>query len=109
MSSHVHPRRRVRIAAAGLCVALGIGLLAFGGGSGNAGAASAQTVPSPYAGRVGLNTHEIWGAESGTYTEFNGQVTCAECGKQLPEEEASFESNYAFCSSRCFGRFVGVY
>ncbi|MBL8778723.1 MAG: beta-galactosidase [Acidimicrobiales bacterium] len=71
MSSHVHPRRRVRIAAAGLCVALGIGLLAFGGGSGNAGAASAQTVPSPYAGRVGLNTHEIWGAESGTYTEFN--------------------------------------
>ena len=71
MSSHERPRRRVRIAAAGLCAALGIGLLAFGGSSGSASAAVAVTVPSPYVGRVGMNTHEIWGAESGTYTEFN--------------------------------------
>lgn len=44
----------------------------------------------------------------GTYTPFNGMVECAECGKQMTEDEAQFESNYAFCSGRCFGRFVGV-
>lgn len=71
MSSHESPRRRVRIAAAAVCAALGIGLLAFGGGSGSAGATAAATVPSPYAGQIGMNTHEIWGAESGTAAEFN--------------------------------------
>jgi hypothetical protein len=45
----------------------------------------------------------------GTYTPFDGLVECAECGKVLPEADASFASNYAFCSSRCYGRFVGVY
>lgn len=42
------------------------------------------------------------------YEEFDGRVECAECGKEIPEEEASFESNYAFCSYLCHGRFVGV-
>lgn len=42
------------------------------------------------------------------YTEFDGNVECSQCGKIVPEEEASFESNYCFCSHLCHGRFVGV-
>ena len=44
----------------------------------------------------------------GVYTPFNGMVECAECGKELPENEARFDSNYAFCSSACNMRFVGL-
>lgn len=44
----------------------------------------------------------------GEYTEFNGVCECAECGKEVMEEEASFESRYAFCSDRCKLRFVGL-
>lgn len=46
---------------------------------------------------------------SGVYTEFRGMVSCAECGKQVKEDDAEIEGNYAFCSSLCHGRFVGVY
>lgn len=46
---------------------------------------------------------------AGIYTPFDGFVECAECGKSLKEEDAIFESRYAFCSSRCLGRFVGVF
>jgi hypothetical protein len=35
-------------------------------------------------------------------------VQCSECGKEMKEEEASYESNYCFCSYECHGRFVGV-
>lgn len=43
------------------------------------------------------------------YEEHLGLVDCDECGKQgVPEAEAITMSNYAFCSSRCAGRFVGV-
>jgi hypothetical protein len=45
----------------------------------------------------------------GDYVEFDGTVECAECGKVIPEEEADIEGNYAFCSYRCHGRFVGVF
>jgi hypothetical protein len=44
----------------------------------------------------------------GIYTPFDGMVECAQCGKRVPEKEASFESRYAFCSYQCHGRFVGV-
>ena len=44
----------------------------------------------------------------GIYTPFDGTVTCSECGKELPESEACFDSNYVFCSGECHGRFVGV-
>lgn len=44
----------------------------------------------------------------GVYTPFSGMVECAECGKEVPEKEASFESRYAFCSYRCHGRFIGL-
>lgn len=44
----------------------------------------------------------------GDYFEFDGWLECAECGKRIREEEADIESNYAFCSYTCHGRFVGV-
>jgi len=44
----------------------------------------------------------------GEYEPFNGLVYCANCGKEMQEEEASYESNYAFCSYTCHGQFVGI-
>lgn len=45
---------------------------------------------------------------TGYYVEFDGIVHCSECGKEMLEEEAEYESNYCFCSYECHGRFVGV-
>lgn len=45
----------------------------------------------------------------GDYTPFSGMVECAECGVEIEEARAHFESRYAFCSCRCHGRFVGVF
>lgn len=42
------------------------------------------------------------------YHEFDGMVTCAECGIIKEEKEMFFESRHAFCSSHCYARFVGV-
>jgi len=47
-------------------------------------------------------------AGHGIYTPFNGMVACDECGKEVPEEEARFESRYAFCSGTCLHRFIGI-
>lgn len=44
----------------------------------------------------------------GVYTPFDGRICCAECGGETTEDEAYFDSNYAFCSSNCYGRFVGL-
>ena len=44
----------------------------------------------------------------GDYEEFDGIVECSQCGKRMKEHEASFESNYAFCSTKCNMRFVGL-
>lgn len=44
----------------------------------------------------------------GEYVPFDGVVKCAECGKKMKEAEARFDSNYAFCSSLCNMRFVGL-
>ena len=44
----------------------------------------------------------------GIYTPFNGMVNCSECGKEVKEEDASFESNYCFCCGRCHARFIGM-
>ena len=44
----------------------------------------------------------------GEYVPFNGIITCSECGKEVPEEEALFDSNYAFCSGRCHACFIGM-
>lgn len=70
MSKSAPPRWSARLLAVGLLAALAMGLLALGGSTSSAGAAAAETVPSPYAGRIGINTHEIWGGESGTLAEF---------------------------------------
>jgi hypothetical protein len=45
----------------------------------------------------------------GVYTPFNGLLNCSNCGKEMKEEDASFDSNYCFCSGLCHGRFVGIY
>lgn len=46
---------------------------------------------------------------AGNYVEFDGIVRCSNCNKTMHEENASFESNYAFCSYECHGRFVGAF
>lgn len=47
---------------------------------------------------------------TGEYTEFNGIVTCSECGKEVPENEATIigNGNYAVCSTKCALRIVGL-
>ena len=45
----------------------------------------------------------------GIYTEFSGTVTCSECECDIEESQALYDSNYCFCSSRCYGKFVGIY
>lgn len=45
---------------------------------------------------------------AGKYTEFNGVVVCPECGKHLPDENAKFYSSFAFCSSACIWKFLGI-
>ena len=42
------------------------------------------------------------------YEEFDGICECAECREEFKEEDGKFESNYAFCSSKCLMRFVGL-
>lgn len=44
----------------------------------------------------------------GEYIPFDGNVECAQCGKQMLEKHASFHGNYAFCSTACNMRFVGL-
>ena len=44
----------------------------------------------------------------GIYTPFDGIVTCEECGKDIDEKDAKFESRYAFCSTSCLLRCVGL-
>lgn len=46
---------------------------------------------------------------NGHYEVFDGIYQCSECGKNVLEDEADFESNYVFCSYTCHGRFVGVF
>ena len=46
---------------------------------------------------------------AGEYTEFRGIVSCDQCGKDIPEEEAQYASNYVLCSDKCYGRMVGVF
>jgi hypothetical protein len=45
----------------------------------------------------------------GFYTPFSGMVECSQCEKEMKEEEATFDSNYCFCSYACHGKFVGVF
>lgn len=47
-------------------------------------------------------------AGHGEYVEFDGILNCSECDKEMKEEEADIEGNYAFCSRKCHMRFVGL-
>jgi hypothetical protein len=42
------------------------------------------------------------------YEEFNGNVKCSECGKDGHEDEFEKDGRYVFCSSQCYGKFVGL-
>lgn len=44
----------------------------------------------------------------GDYIPFDGIIECSQCGKQVNEEHALFYGNYAFCSTSCNMRFVGL-
>lgn len=44
----------------------------------------------------------------GIYRKFDGTVECSNCGKIVAEEDAQHSGRYSFCSSRCYGHFVGV-
>jgi len=44
----------------------------------------------------------------GNYEEFTGYLKCDQCGKVVKEEDAKFDSKYAFCSTQCNMRFVGL-
>lgn len=44
----------------------------------------------------------------GEYVEFDGKVSCSNCGKEGNEEDFGYESRYAFCSTECRMRFVGL-
>lgn len=45
----------------------------------------------------------------GEYVEFDGNIPCSNCGKNMKEEDADIEGRYAFCSYECHGQFVGVF
>jgi len=45
---------------------------------------------------------------SGMYIEFDGNVTCETCGKEMREEEAIMMSRYPVCSDRCAMTLVGI-
>lgn len=45
---------------------------------------------------------------AGIYEEFNGIVTCEECGVELKEEDAAMCGNYPVCSDYCACRLVGI-
>jgi hypothetical protein len=45
---------------------------------------------------------------NGEYIEFNGKINCEQCGKEVNEEEAHINGNYACCSYKCAMRLVGL-
>lgn len=44
----------------------------------------------------------------GLYVEFDGICTCAQCGKEVREEDARFAGRYPCCSDACCLRLVGL-
>lgn len=41
------------------------------------------------------------------YEEYNGQIECEFCRKELPETQAYFYAHHAYCSYECYGHDVG--
>ena len=44
----------------------------------------------------------------GQYIKFNGEVNCSNCDKIILEDEAIYDSNYCFCSTKCLLMFIGL-
>lgn len=44
----------------------------------------------------------------GAYEEFDGWLSCEECGKEIREEEAYMCGRYPCCSNACAMRLVGL-
>lgn len=42
------------------------------------------------------------------YTEFDGTLSCSECGCRICEETAQFAGRYPVCSTKCAMRLVGL-
>jgi formylmethanofuran dehydrogenase subunit E len=42
------------------------------------------------------------------YEEFDGLVSCEECGKEITEDEMIMQGPYPVCSTRCAMRLVGL-
>ena len=42
------------------------------------------------------------------YEEFDGIIECEQCGKKVLEEDARIEGSYAFCSTKCLLKCVGL-
>jgi hypothetical protein len=60
------------------------------------------TIVDPTAGQFPSNG-------SGVYEEFDGMVSCDECGKRVPEEDAIPMGNrYMCCSNECCKALVGL-
>jgi hypothetical protein len=59
------------------------------------------TIFDPTAKQFGSKGH-------GIYTEFDGTIECAQCGRSVDEKEAVINGNYACCSNSCMMRFVGL-
>lgn len=41
------------------------------------------------------------------YEEFNGQIECEFCHKEVPEPDAYMYAHHAYCSYECFGHDIG--
>lgn len=44
----------------------------------------------------------------GIYTEFDGNITCEECGKIVKEEDGQGIGSFMVCSTSCACRLVGL-
>jgi hypothetical protein len=45
---------------------------------------------------------------AGDYIEFDGTFECDQCGRTITESDTIFDGRYAFCSTECNMRFVGL-
>ena len=45
---------------------------------------------------------------AGIYTEFDGNITCEECGLTVQEEHATMVGRFPCCSNNCAMKLVGL-
>jgi len=59
------------------------------------------TVVDPTAKQFGSKGH-------GIYTEFDGNITCEECGEVFTEDQLVMMGTHPVCSDQCAARLVGL-